>query len=122
MPVNKPSWAKTAVVTPFVTFQCNFMPFGLKHVGETFQRLMDQIFGVFDFDFVYLYDFLISSGTQEEHCKHLGKVWDRLSKAGLAIDLPKSGFCTFELEFLRPVVEASGHQTLSKDTAGFLVF
>ena len=82
--------------------------------GATFQRLMDQIFG--DFDFVYLYDFLISSGTQEEHCKHLGKVWDRLSKAGLAINLPKSEFCTSELEFLRHVVDASGHQTLSKHT------
>ena len=100
MPVNKASWAKTAVVTPFVTFQFNFMPFGLKHVGETFQRLMDQIFGDLDFVFVYLNDILISSGTKEEHRKHLRKVFDCLSKAGLAINLHKSKFFASKLEFL----------------------
>ena len=75
MPVNKASRAKTAVVTPFGTFQFNFMPFGLKNAGSTFQRLMDQIFGDLDFVFVYLDDILISSGTEEEHCRHLQEVF-----------------------------------------------
>ena len=75
MPVNKASWAKTAVVTPFGTFQFNFMPFGLKNAGSTFQRLMDQNFGDLDFVFVYLDDILISSGTEEEHCRHLKEVF-----------------------------------------------
>ena len=74
MLVNKASQAKTADVTPFGTFQFNFMPFGLKIAGATFQRLMDQIFGDLDFVFVYLDDILISSGTEEEHCRHLRQV------------------------------------------------
>ena len=67
--VNKASPAKTAVVTPFGTFQFNFMPFGLKNAGATIQKLMDKILGDLDFSFVYLDDILISSVMEEEHCK-----------------------------------------------------
>ena len=69
MPVNKASRAKTAVVTPFGTFQFNFMPFGLKNAGATIQKLMDKILGDLDFSFFYLDDILISSVMEEEHCK-----------------------------------------------------
>ena len=65
--VDNSSRAKTAVVTPFGTFQFNFMPFGLKNTGATFQRLMDSIFGDLDFVFIYLDDILISSETEAEH-------------------------------------------------------
>ena len=61
---------------------------------------MDQFFGDLDFVFVYLDDILISSGTKEEHCRHLYEVFGHLSKAGLAINLPKSKFSAYELEFL----------------------
>ena len=53
--------------------------------------------------FVYLDD---SSGTEEEHCRHLQEVFKRLSKAGLAINLPKSEFFASELEFLRHVINS----------------
>jgi len=69
VPVDKASRAKTAVVTPFGTFQFNFMPFGLKNAGATFQRLMDSIFGDLDFVFVYLDDILISSENEEDHSR-----------------------------------------------------
>ena len=53
-------------MTPFGTFQFNFMPFGLKNAGATIQKLMDKILGDLDFSFVYLDDILISSGNEED--------------------------------------------------------
>ena len=70
------------------------MPFGLKNVGATFQRLMDSIFGDLDFVFIYLDDILISAENEEEHSRHLRKVFKRLSKAGLTINPAKSEFFT----------------------------
>ena len=60
------------------------------------------------FVFVYLDDILISSGTEEEHCKHLPEVFDGLHKAGLAINLPSSKFLASKLEFLGHILKASG--------------
>ena len=71
MPVNKARRDKPAVVTPFGTFQLNFMPFGFKNAGATFQRLMDEIFGDFDLVFVYLDYILISLKAKQEHRGHL---------------------------------------------------
>ena len=78
---------------------------------------MDQIFGDLDFVFVYLDDILISSGTEEEHCRHLQEVFKHLSKAGLAINMPKSKFFALELEFLGHVINAEGIRPLPKHTA-----
>ena len=70
VPVHKDSRAKTAVVTPFGTFQFNFMPFGLKNAGATFQRLMDKIMEGPDFVFLCLGDILISLVDEEKHHHH----------------------------------------------------
>ena len=71
VPIHKDSRAKTAVVTPFGTFQFNFMPFGLKNAGATFQRLMDKIMEGLDLVFVYLDNILIISVDEDEHRHHL---------------------------------------------------
>ena len=55
---------------------------------------MDSIFGDLDFVFIYLDDILISAENEEEHSRHLRKVFKRLSKAGLAINPAKSEFFT----------------------------
>jgi Reverse transcriptase (RNA-dependent DNA polymerase) len=44
VPVNEADICKTAIVTPFGTFEFLRMPFGLCNVGQTFQRFMDTIF------------------------------------------------------------------------------
>ena len=56
---------KTAIVTPFELFEFLYMPFGLKNVAQTFQRLMDRIFRGLPFVFIYLDDILIASRNQE---------------------------------------------------------
>ena len=44
VPVAEADKAKTAIITPFSLFEYNFMPFGLRNAGQTFQRLIDQNF------------------------------------------------------------------------------
>ena len=78
---------------------------------------MDHIFWNLDFVSVHLDDILISSGTEEEHCKHLREVFDRPHKGGLAINLPKFEFFASELEFLGHVIDASGIRPSPKHTA-----
>jgi hypothetical protein len=43
VPVAAADIAKTAIITPFGLFEFTRMPFGLRNVGMTFQRLMDSI-------------------------------------------------------------------------------
>ena len=47
------------------------MPFGLRNVGQTFQRLMDKILAGLPFTFVYLDDVLIASSELRTHLYHL---------------------------------------------------
>ena len=71
-------------------------------------------FGDLDFVFVYLDDILISSGTEEEHCGHFQAVFKRLSKAGLAINLPKSEFFFLQTRVSRTRHQLRRHQALAK--------
>jgi hypothetical protein len=70
-PMDPSDIAKTAIITPFGLFEYLFMPFGLTNVAQTFQRLMDRLFGHLPFVFTYLDDHLVASATMEEHLEHL---------------------------------------------------
>jgi hypothetical protein len=59
------------------------MPFGLKNATQTFQRIMDSLFCIFNFVFIYLDDILIFSKDNEEHLPHLDQVFRILSHSGL---------------------------------------
>jgi hypothetical protein len=82
--------AKTAIITPFGLFEYLFMPFGLTNAAQTFQRLMDRLFGHLPFVFTYLDDHLIASATMEEHLEHLRTFFEILKENGLTINLPSA--------------------------------
>ena len=63
IPVHLDDVQKTAINTPFVIFEFQFMSFGLRKAARTFQRFMDEILRGFDF-FAYI-DILLYSHTPE---------------------------------------------------------
>ena len=54
---------QTAIITPFGLFKFLRLPFGLRNAAQTFQRIMDRIFGDLPFRFVYLDDILVFSSS-----------------------------------------------------------
>ena len=85
---------KTAFTCCFGLYEYIVMPFGLKNAPPTFQRMMNELFMdyLYDWMVVYIDDILIYSKTFEEHMEHLKIVFDILRKANLMMKLKKCKF------------------------------
>ena len=112
IPMAENDIAKTAVTTPFGTFEFLRMPFGLKTAGQTFQRMMDEIFGELDFAFVYMDDVLVASRSAEEHLEHFRVVFQKLADHDLVVSPAKCQFGQREIRFLGHVVSKHGVKPL----------
>ena len=100
LPVNPADIEKTAVVTPFGSFEWLFMPFGLRNASSTFQRYMDNLFMDMECVFVYIDDILVFSENEEQHEKDLRKVFEVLRNNHLRISVGKCLFFKSQLDFL----------------------
>ena len=78
---------KTAIITPFGLFKFLRLPFSLRNAAQTFQRMMDRIFGDLPFCFVYLDDNLVFSNSLSDHLLHLRHVLDLCCLNSLTINL-----------------------------------
>ena len=85
---------KTTFVTQWGIFCYKVIPFGLKNVGETYQRAMVSLFHdmIHHEIEVYVDDMIARSQPEEEHLDHLQKLFDRLKTYKLRLNLNK---CTF---------------------------
>ena len=85
---------KTTFITLWGTFCYKVMPFGLKSVGATYQRVMVTLFH----DMmhrqieVYVDDMIAKFESGDDHIVNLRKLFERLRKFKLRLDLAK---CTF---------------------------
>ena len=85
IPVADGDVPKTAVITPFRLYIFPRTPFGLKNVGQDFQRLMDEILGDIPRVFVYFDDILVVSENLQQHLKDLDIVFKTLNANGMVV-------------------------------------
>ena len=93
---------KTTFSTPYGHYEYVCMPFGLNNAPPTFQRLMDHVLlGMQGTElFNYLNDIIIYAKTHEEHEDKVPRIYERLSKAGLCLQIDKCEFLTPEVTYL----------------------
>ena len=99
---------KTAIITPFGTFEYLVMPFGLKGAGQTFQRYIDEALSGLNFVFAYIDDIFIASTSAAEHKVHLKIVCERLKQYGLLIQKQKCVLGKPQVEYLGYLVNKNG--------------
>ena len=77
--VHEDDKEKTAFTTPWETFMCDKMPFGLMNARDTFQRAMDIAFiGERDkFIVIYLDDLTVFSNSDAKHLVHLKQTFKK---------------------------------------------
>jgi cleavage and polyadenylation specificity factor subunit 1 len=107
VPVRDQDVCKTAVITPFGTYEYLRMPFGLCNAGQTFQRLMDSVLAGLPSCFVYMDDVLVASTSPEQYVAHLKEVLET-QQQGLVLNIEKCSFGMSELDYLGHHISATG--------------
>jgi hypothetical protein len=97
---------KTAFTTPWGTFMYVKMPFGLMNIGATFHRAMDITFVEESGKFivVYLDDVTVFSRSDDEHLRHLRRVFEKCRRFGIYLNPKKSLFKLEEGKLLGNII------------------
>ena len=89
-----PDAEKTAFITPHGLFCYNIMPFGLKNVRATYQRLVTKMFRplLSKTMEVYIGDMLVKSKEISDHVTHLQEEFEILKAYDMKINPSKCAF------------------------------
>ena len=88
IPMHPPDAEKTSFIKPYGLYCYNVMPFGLKNVGATNQRLVTKMFRPLlgSTMEVYIDDMLVKSKQRQDHVTHLQHVFDLLREYGMNLN------------------------------------
>ena len=102
IPMYPPNEEKIAFITPHGLYCYKVMPFGLKNIGGTYQRLMTKIFKPLIGHMVeaYIDDIMVKSRTRGEHDQHLEEVFHLLRKYDMKLNPSKCAFGVSASKFL----------------------
>ncbi|KAK0575700.1 hypothetical protein LWI29_005397 [Acer saccharum] len=108
--MHKPDEEKTAFTTDQGLYCYTVMPFGLKNVGATYQRLVNKMFArqIGRNMEVYVDDMLTKSVTADRHADDLRETFDVLVKYGMKLNPAKCVFGVPSGRFLRYQVHQRG--------------
>ena len=87
IPVSAVDIPKTAIITPLGLCEFLRMPFGLKNVAQSFQRLMDIVCQDLESVFVYMDDIVVANKDGPKHKDLLCQLFRRLQDHGLVINV-----------------------------------
>ena len=93
----------SSFVTQDGSYRYTVMPFGMKGGSASFQRLADRLVSGLSGVTAYIDDLLVYSHSWEENLQRLRALFERLSEAGLTINLAKCEFGASTVNYL-------GHQ------------
>ena len=101
---------KTAFVTSIGNYHYKLMPFGLKNVGSTYQRMMTRMFEpqLGKNIEIYIDDMVLKSKLESEHVSNLGNIFEILRKHKLHFNASKCSFGVGSGKFLGYVVTHHG--------------
>ena len=102
IPMHPPDAEKTSFIMPRGLYCYNVMPFGLKNVGATYQRLVAKMFRSLlgSTMEVYINDMLVKSKQRKDHVTHLQQAFDILRKYGMKLNPLKCAFGVSAGKFL----------------------
>ena len=94
IPLASDDQEKTTFVTPIGNYHYNVMPFGLKNVGSTYQRMMTRMFEpqLGKNIEIYIDDMVLKSKLESEHVSNLGNIFEILRKHKLHFNASKCSF------------------------------
>ena len=92
--MHLPDVEKIAFITPHGLFCYNVMPFGLKNVGATYQRLVTKMFRSLlgKTMEVYIDDMLVKSKERSDHAGHFQEAFELLRANGMKLNPLKWAF------------------------------
>ena len=94
IPMHMPDEEKIAFITSHGLYCYNVMPFGLKNVGATYQRLVTKMFRPLlgKTIEVYIDDMLVKSKERLDHAKHHQEAFELLKAYGMKLKPSKCAF------------------------------
>jgi len=102
IPMASSDMDKTAFITDDANYFYRVMPFGLKNVGATYQRLMDKVFThlIGHYVEVYVDDKVVKSPSHRQHAEDLSAVFSALRQYNLRLNPVKCVFGVDRGKFL----------------------
>ena len=101
---------KTTFISPDANFHYTVMPFGLKNVGATYQRMMTRMFRdkIGRIVEVYIDDMVVKSKRETQHIDDLKEVFEVLQQHKLRLNADKCAFGVGASKFLGYMITNRG--------------